>query len=176
VSIEASIESTVDIKSVYSPTHAIDIKRPDDRHAVVKYEVANQVPAGDFRLFYDNAAGKLGASVLSYRPDKEQEGYFLLLATPQIESKSADRPNKTAIFVVDRSGSMSGKKMDQAKEALKFVLNNLREGDTFNVIAYDSSVESFRPELQRYDEPTRKAALDSPRASTRAGARTSTAR
>lgn len=159
VSIEASIESSAEIKSVYSPTHSIEVKRPDDRHAVVKYEVTNQVPAGDFRLFYDNAAGKLGASVLSYRPEKEQEGFFLLLASPQLEAKSADRPNKTAIFVVDRSGSMSGKKIEQCKEALKFVLNNLREGDTFNVIAYDSSVESFRPELQRYDEPTRKAAL-----------------
>ena len=59
---------------------------------------------------------------------------------------------KTVVFVVDRSGSMSGKKIEQAKEALKFVLNNLREGDSFNIIAYDSSVESFRPELQRYDE------------------------
>lgn len=159
VSIEASIESSVEIKSVYCPTHTIEVKRPDERHAVAKYEVTNQVPAGDFRLFFDNTPGKLGASVLSYRPEKEQEGFFLLLASPQIEAKNADRPNKTAIFVVDRSGSMSGKKIEQAKEALKFVLNNLREGDTFNVIAYDSSVESFRPELQRYDEATRKAAL-----------------
>jgi len=42
---------------------------------------------------------------------------------------------------------------------LKFVLQNLREGDLFNVIAYDSEVEAFRPELQKYDESTRKAAL-----------------
>ena len=39
------------------------------------------------------------------------------------------------------------------------MLNNLREGDLFNVIAYDSNVESFRPELQRYDEQTRNEAL-----------------
>ncbi|HEY2413685.1 MAG TPA: hypothetical protein VGI40_15655, partial [Pirellulaceae bacterium] len=43
--------------------------------------------------------------------------------------------------------------------ALKFVLNNLRSGDTFNIVAYDSTVESFRPELQKYDEETRKSAL-----------------
>ena len=54
---------------------------------------------------------------------------------------------------------MSGKKIEQAKEALKFVLNNLRQGDTFNIVAYDSTVEAFRPELQKYDEETRKAAL-----------------
>jgi Ca-activated chloride channel family protein len=159
VVIEVAIESGIEIKNVYSPTHPIDIKRSDDRHALVKYEVINQVPTGDFRLFFDVAAGKFGASVLSYRPDKEQEGYLLLLASPEIKAQNDARPKKTVIVAVDRSGSMSGKKIEQAKDALKFVLNNLREGDTFNVIAYDSSVEAFRPELQRYDEPTRKAAL-----------------
>ena len=63
------------------------------------------------------------------------------------------------MFVIDRSGSMSGKKIEQAKAAAKYVLNNLREGDLFNIIAYDSEVESFRPELQKFDDETRKAAL-----------------
>ena len=39
------------------------------------------------------------------------------------------------------------------------MLNNLHEGDLFNIIAYDSEVESFRPELQRFDDETRQAAL-----------------
>jgi Ca-activated chloride channel family protein len=108
---------------------------------------------------YDTADGKLGASVLSYRPDSNDDGYFLLLASPEVKATNDERPKKTVLFVVDRSGSMSGKKFDQAKEALKFVLNNLREGDTFNIVAYDSVVESFRPELHKFDETTRKQAL-----------------
>ena len=159
IAIEASIQSSVEIKSVYSPTHAIDVKRSDDRLATVRFEARNEVPAADFRLFYDVAKGEVGASVLSYRPDPDDDGYFLLLASPKFQAESAQRPAKTTIFVVDRSGSMSGKKMEQAKESLKFVLNNLRPGDTFNIIAYDSSVESFRPELQKYDDETRRAAL-----------------
>jgi Ca-activated chloride channel family protein len=159
VSIQISIESTTKIKSVYSPTHSVEVKRPDDRHAVVKYEAKHQTPADDFRLFYDVAKEKLGASVVSYRPESEEDGYFLLLASPEIKAKSSERVKKTAIIVVDRSGSMSGKKIEQAKEALKFVLNNLRDGDVFNIVAYDSAVESFRPELQRYNEETRKAAI-----------------
>ena len=42
---------------------------------------------------------------------------------------------------------------------MKFVLNNLREGDTFNIVAYDGNVESFRPELEKYNDETRKAAI-----------------
>jgi Ca-activated chloride channel homolog len=159
LTFEVNVETTNDIKSIYSPSHAIEVKRPDNKHATVKFEGKDVVPTADFRLLYDTNEGKLGASVISYRPSSDDEGFFLLLASPEIKTEKMERQAKTVIFVVDRSGSMSGKKIEQAKEALKFVLNNLREGDTFNIVAYDSSVESFKPELQKYDEETRKAAL-----------------
>jgi Ca-activated chloride channel homolog len=161
LSLSVSIESPSDIKNVYSPSHEVEIERPDDRHAVIKLDAKNTIPAEDFRLFYDAEKGNVGASVVSYRPEKDEEGYFLLLATPRIKQAKEDdddRAAKTVIFVVDRSGSMSGEKMDQAKEALKFVLNNLRKGDTFNIVAYDSEIETFRPELEKFTDETRKAA------------------
>ena len=157
--IDVAIESEQEIKSVYSPTHSIEIKRTDEKHATVKYEGKNEIPANDFRLFYDTAKTKLSASVVSFRPNTGEDGYFLLLASPPVKAKKADRMAKNVILVMDRSGSMNGKKIEQAKEALKFVLNNLHDGDLFNIVAYDSSVEKFRPELQRYDDETRKAAL-----------------
>jgi Ca-activated chloride channel family protein len=159
LSIHAAIETSHELKNVYSPTHSVNVERPDSRHAVVKLEAKNTIPTSDFRLLFDSTDGKLGASVLSYRPNSDDEGFFLLLASPEIKASTDDRPTKTVIFVVDRSGSMSGKKIEQAKEALKFVLNNLRTGDMFNIVAYDSTVESFRPELQKYDDEKRKAAL-----------------
>ncbi|NQT15601.1 MAG: VWA domain-containing protein, partial [Planctomycetes bacterium] len=159
VHIRATIESHEEIKNVYSPTHSVKIKRPDDRHATIQYTSKNTVPTSDFRLFYDVGKGKVSTRVLSYRPDKKKEGYFLLLASPKIEAPDEKRPRKTVVFVVDRSGSMSGKKIEQARGALKFVLENLRKGDLFNIVAYDSEVESFRPELQKFDDKTRKAAL-----------------
>ena len=159
IEIRVAIDSAIKIKTVYSPTHEIHVKRPDAHHAVVSYRAKDQVPANDFRLFYGVAKGRLGAGVISYRPETGDDGYFLLLASPQIEASDAKRPRKTVVCVLDRSGSMSGNKIEQAREALKFVINNLREGDLFNIIAYDSTVESFRPELQRYDEKTRLAAL-----------------
>jgi len=159
VDIRATIESTIEIKNVYSPTHSINVKRPDAHHATVTYTVKNQVPTSDFRLFYGVDKGKLGAGVISYRPEGDEDGYFLLLASPQIKARDAKRPRKTVVCVFDRSGSMNGKKIEQAREALRSVLNNLRQGDLFNILAYDSQVEAFAPELQRYDEKTRKQAL-----------------
>jgi Ca-activated chloride channel family protein len=65
---------------------------------------------------------------------------------------------KTVVFVVDRSGSMSGEKIEQAKGAAKFVLDNLHEGDLFNIVAYDSEISTFRPELEKFNTDSRTAA------------------
>ncbi len=159
VEISVAIQSQAKIKNVYSPTHSVDVKRPSNLQANAVYTVSNEIPSGDFRLLYDVGDAAVGASVLSYRPDVGDEGYFLMLVSPEIHKSSSEVPKKTVIFAVDRSGSMSGKKWDQAKEALKYVLNNLNEGDLFNIVAYDSKVESFKPELQLYNDENRKIAL-----------------
>jgi Ca-activated chloride channel family protein len=159
INIRATIESQEEIKNVYSPSHAVEIKRPDEHHAIVTLTSKNEVPSSDFRLLYDVGKGKLSTRVLSYRPDDGQDGYFLLLASPEIKAADQTRPAKTVIFVIDRSGSMAGKKIEQVRAALKYVLNNLRQGDLFNIVAYDDRVDAFRPELQRFNEGTRKAAL-----------------
>jgi Ca-activated chloride channel homolog len=159
LSFEIAVTSSAKIKSVYSPTHPVNVSRGDDLHAIAKFEASNVIPGSDFRLMFDTAEQTVGASVLSYWPSGEDQGYFLMLASPEIKRESTTKQNKNIIFVVDRSGSMNGKKIEQAKEALRFVLNNLQENDLFNVIAYDSEVETFRPELQRYNQKTRDEAL-----------------
>jgi Ca-activated chloride channel family protein len=161
VSVRVTVESESDIKNVYSPTHAVEVRRPDERHATVTYTAKHEIPTADFRLLYDVGKGVVSTRVLSYRPERDgdKDGFFLLLASPEIKSAGREAAKKTVIFVVDRSGSMSGKKIEQVRAALKFVIENLRPGDLFNIIAYDSEVEAFRPELQKYDDQTRKAAL-----------------
>lgn len=159
LAFQLTLESTVPIRNVYSPSHPLEVKRPDERRAVVAYSASNESPRTDIRLLFDVGREAVGAKVLSYRPNPDDDGYFLMMATPAIEAPAGEIPRKNLVFVVDRSGSMSGPKIDQAKNALKFVLNNLREGDLFNVVAYDTEVSLFRPEMQRYSDATRGEAL-----------------
>jgi len=159
INLRVSIESREEIKNVYSPTHDVKVKRPADDRAVVTCRMTDEIPASDFRLLYDVGKGRVSTRVLSYRPKADEDGYFLLLASPEIKAADTKPVPKTVIFVVDRSGSMMGEKIEQARGALKFVLENLHEGDLFNIVAYDSQVESFRPELERFNKETRKAAM-----------------
>lgn len=157
--LRARVESKEPIKSIYSPTDDATVKRIGEHEATIELVRRDVVPTADFRVLYTLDDGAVAASVLSYKPRESEDGYFLLLASPEFKAAESRPRPKTVVFVLDRSGSMSGKKIEQARESLKFCLNNLREDDTFNVIAYDDRVESFKPELQRYDRDRREEAI-----------------
>ena len=158
LTLDLRIDGRDPIKSVYSPSHDVTITRPGEREAKASLERRDVLPTNDFKLVYTLAEGALGATVLSYRPNPDEDGYFLLLASPEVKPLDSRPLPKTVLFVLDRSGSMAGKKLDQAKNALQFVLNNLRDDDTFNIIAYDDRVEAFKPEPQRYSRTSRAEA------------------
>ena len=147
--LSIQISSRDPIKSIYSPSHAMTVERRSDHEASAKLELRDLVPDSDLRLLYTLAPGAVGATVLSYRPSDSEDGYFLLLASPEVRPADTKPQPKTVIFVLDRSGSMSGKKIEQAKKSLQFVLDNLSDSDLFNIVVYDDRVESFKPELQR---------------------------
>ncbi len=159
LNVTLRVEATESIKTLYSPTHALEVSRPDETHAICKLALHGVAQPDDFRLLYGTQNGLVGMNIVSYRPHDNEDGYFVLLASPEVRRDEAKRIAKTVVFVCDRSGSMSGKKIDQAKESLKFLVNQLQPGDVFNIVAYDSAIESFRSELQKVDEPTVKAAL-----------------
>ena len=152
------IDSKTPIKSIYSPGHDVKISRSGELSATATLEQRDVVPTTDLRLVYTLGEGAFGASLLSYRPSEGEDGYFLLMASPRVEAVGTKPMPKTVIFVIDRSGSMTGKKIDQARAALQFVLDNLRDDDTFDIVAYDDRIETFKPELQRYSAESRAEA------------------
>ena len=153
--MRVAITADADLKNIYSPSHDVEIKRDGNRTAVVKYSRTNVLPQSDFRLVAGTDNQEVGANLISYWPQDSEEGFFMLLASPKIQSPDAKQQSKNIVFVVDRSGSMNGKKIEQARKAAKYVLNNLKENDRFNVIAYDTDVESFSPKLEPYLAETR---------------------
>ena len=159
LTLRVAIASEEEIKSIYSPTHDIQVQRDDPRNAVVTMSAGQVVPTMDFRLMFNSLPGKVSASLISHWPAGEDQGYFLLLASPQFEATESSASKRTVIFVVDQSGSMSGPKIEQARQAAKFVINNLRSDDLFNIIPYESRVETMAPELLRFNDESRQQAI-----------------
>jgi len=161
VTVSGKIRTTVPIKTIYSPSHAISVNRKDDKHASFSYEESNVRPDIDFVLYYSVDAREIGASLLAYDADDGEDGFFLATITPRVESDDRRIINKNFIFVLDKSGSMGDdNKIGQAKGALRFVLRNLNEGDRFNVIAYSDELwECFEDGMKTFSPQTLRKAL-----------------
>jgi Ca-activated chloride channel family protein len=157
--IAGQIRGSRAISSVYSPTHSVQVQRPSETTARFEFRQTQACPQGDFRLLYNMADEDVGLALLSYRPSTAEAGYFLMLASPKLGPAGAAILPKTIVFVMDKSGSMTGQKLEQAKSSLRFVLRNLNRDDTFNIVTYDSVVAVFKPELQRGDPATVAEAL-----------------
>ena len=64
-----------------------------------------------------------------------------------MDAKEREVVLKDVVFVLDTSGSMVGKKIDQAKKALEFCVENLNDGDRFELVRFSTEVEPLFDKL-----------------------------
>ncbi len=157
VSVKLELESRQPLKTIYSPSHTVEIRRHGDISATIGFEAKGVKPDTDFQVLFSTERGDVGANVMAYKTGDE-EGYFLLLATPGFELKSDKIMLKDVSLVLDTSGSMAGPKMAQAKKALQFCVENLNEGDRFEIIRFSTETELvFNQLVEATPEHRRKA-------------------
>ena len=150
--IEIEIESEDELRTVYSPSHEVTIDHKDDRHVSVSYEGTDVDPDDDFLCHYSVSDDNFGITLLTHRADEKEDGYFMLLVSPKYEVKQTEIIEKDFIFVLDHSGSMAGRKVEQAKEALRFCVQNLNDGDRFNLVLFNTDITSLADRLNRGEE------------------------
>ncbi|CAB1442358.1 unnamed protein product [Pleuronectes platessa] len=94
---------------------------------------------GDFVIKYDvNRAEGFGNIQIV-------NGYFVHFFAPP----DLPRLPKNVVFVIDRSGSMSGRKMEQTRQAMLEILKDLHEEDHFALIPFDHTITPWRPSLSK---------------------------
>jgi Ca-activated chloride channel family protein len=158
VAVSVRIESRVPIASVYSPSHRVSVRKEGPNAATLGYEEKNVKPDKDFIIYYAVSSDDIGLSFLDYVDS--QGCYFLLLAAPGYFEAREKVMDKNLVFVLDSSGSMSGKKIQQAREAARFIINHLDRRDHFSIIDFDDGVSLFSPELLAASPANREKALE----------------
>jgi Ca-activated chloride channel family protein len=151
VSVRVEVRSKDAMHALYSPTHQdrLFIERDGDYRAVVGYEAYDILPDQDFDLIYTVSHEDVGLNLLTYK-EPGRDGFFLLMAAPTVE---VDRViPRDIVLVLDVSGSMEGKKIEQAKDALAYVLEHLNEEDRFNVIAFSTGLRQYARGLRPASE------------------------
>ncbi len=152
------LKSKTPLRSVYSPSHKVRVKRKGDNEATVGFEQSGAAFAQDLQVFYSVDYNDVGLSVLSYRK-KGDPGYFMILAAPGAKDTADEIPDKKIVFVVDTSGSMQGEKMERVKAALKYAIERLKDGDRFNIVRFSSDVEPVFESMKKAGGKARKEAL-----------------
>jgi Ca-activated chloride channel family protein len=158
-SIKVQVASNSPLKAVYSPSHSVEIRRDGDRKATVGWETTNARPDRDFQLLYSTADSEIGLNLVTQKVSGD-DGWFLLLASPGADVlKTGEKANpKDVVFVLDTSGSMAGKKLEQAKKALSFCVENLNETDRFEILRFATETEPCFEKLSDTTKATREQA------------------
>jgi Ca-activated chloride channel family protein len=130
---------------VESPSHALTQEK--DGHKVrVKFARGEVALDRDFVLTVrsDDTSTSL-TTVVTHRQG-ENPGTFALTVVPDLLGMAGVGKRQEVVFVVDTSGSMGGESLPQAQGALRLCLRHLREGDRFNIIAFENNYRTFSNE------------------------------
>ncbi len=144
--ITVRVQSSKAVATVYSPTHEVAVKWASSRSISVSVPTAGAGQSGPFRLSWVLEKGGVSGTFMAYPSPEDKGGYFLLLAgVPPIPAGERTAIQREVILVLDRSGSMSGEKLEQVRAAARQVIGGLQEGEAFNLILYNEAVEVYSP-------------------------------
>lgn len=132
----------------------------DGHNAQVSYTTSNQINIADFKVNYSLDPEQFGLFSMSTKldevPDEHPEGFFLFIAEPDASDNEVVI-DKTFTFIIDRSGSMGGNKMVQAKNAANYIVDHLNSNDMFNIVSFSSDASAYLTE-HTIASPTNRAA------------------
>jgi len=156
VSGRIELNSSDPLRNIYSPTHAIDVKKNGERRSTISFETTGGNDPKDFQLFYGLSREDFGLTLLTHR-EPGKDGYYLLMISPKDDLSEQELSAKDIVFVLDTSGSMAeAGKMEKARAALLYGIRILRPQDRFNVISFAGEERLMETGVITADEAGRK--------------------
>ncbi|HEY6987833.1 MAG TPA: VWA domain-containing protein [Bryobacteraceae bacterium] len=140
IGFELLVEPADGVGEIASPSHAVRVLLNNATAIGVKLSPDRDVPNRDLVL---DVKCNLGAGrAWSDRPDGDRK-HFAVVVPSTVFGRQA-KAARRIVFLLDRSGSMGGLPIQQARHTLENCLANLCAEDHFGIVAFDSTVERFR--------------------------------
>jgi Ca-activated chloride channel homolog len=166
LSFEMKLNSGRTIEDLQFMSHSPISLINEGNSAQIFYEANDIFADSDYDILYSlnkDEFGLFGFSTMladSIVYDKENgAGYFTFVVEPNPQSGS-EIIDKVFTLIIDRSGSMSGEKIIQARDAATFIINNLNEGDKFNIVDFSSNVSTLSDQHLEYNTTNKQNALN----------------
>merc|ERR1712038_1052862 len=129
----------------------VEMDEEDKTKAHVTYK-----PDTTLQKLVNEERGLGGEFIVQYDVDRKNQngevqvldGYFVHYFAPD----SLETLPKHVVFVLDVSGSMYGTKLQQTKDAMVTVIDDMTEKDYFNIITFSDEVYHWKPENEKLKE------------------------
>jgi len=156
IAVRVEVAAGVNIEEFASMTHRVDTERPSPDRLVATLKRSDRVPNRDFVLRYRVTGEEIKSGILTH--SDERGGFFTMMLYPPRNFGAMPRQAMEMVFVLDCSGSMNGRPLAQAKEAVRAGLKLLQPNDSFQLINFSMSAAQLgsRP-LEATRENIRKA-------------------
>jgi Ca-activated chloride channel family protein len=158
IDVTVELDPQVTLERIASSSHEIATQSLGDGRSRITLKAQEMVPNRDFILRWRPAGKPLQTAFWIGGDEKERT--FALLLMPPASEKELPRQPREMIFIVDRSGSMSGRPMAKVQEAMRNCLNGLDGHDTFQIVEFSNQASSFGPEPVPATETNLKRAID----------------
>ncbi|WP_135604769.1 VIT domain-containing protein [Methanococcoides sp. NM1] len=119
---------------------------------------ADSLPDSDLTVVFTTNNPPLTGDILFYEID--DQGYMMHVFSPTEEDLGTTALSKDIIFVIDKSGSMRGVKIDQVKRVFTNIIYGLPSNDRFNVIFFDGYVHTYSNQLMQVNSSTKKKSIE----------------
>jgi Ca-activated chloride channel family protein len=141
ISLKVDIDARVPIEEFQCRSHQVNSEAPSPEHLTVSLSPTDRLPNKDFVLRYRVAGDHVKSNFVTCKD--ERGGFFTLMLYPPNELTALTRQPLELVFVLDCSGSMSGRPIEQAKAAVARGLQLLQAGDSFQLITFSTSASSL---------------------------------
>ncbi len=156
-SIDVEVKSAWPLKGIRTPGFQGTQSTDAEGDLVYSYQSSGGDLSKDFLLYYmleDNLPGRV--EVVPYRADRNQPGTFMMVVTPGVDLQPLSG-GSDYVFVLDVSGSMSGK-LHTLVEGVKRTIESFRPEDRFRIVLFnDQARELTRDWIAATPEAVKKA-------------------
>ncbi|PAJ73092.1 marine proteobacterial sortase target protein [Pseudoalteromonas sp. NBT06-2] len=147
ISLNIALDAGFVLADIKSPYHQIDVENQDIGKYKITLAAHKTLANRDFILRWQPEQGnEIQAAIFTEqfkKGDNIDKYALVMLMPPASEFQSQKKLPRELIFVVDTSGSMHGRSMEQAKQALFLALADLRPEDSFNIVEFNSNVSAL---------------------------------
>lgn len=149
VSISVALAAGAEVRDLVCRSHASARIARAGSIATVALEGGDEIADRDFVLAW-SVAGATPASSMVVGPassaptgTSDGGGTFAFTLYPPAEQARTPRAPLELIFLIDRSGSMSGRPIEQVKEAILAALDDLEPDDAFQIVDFSDTATAL---------------------------------